>query len=773
MAEPFFITPESSIQLLPLGSESPRPLVEVQAATAPAMRAREHWRPSASDEALLSQARLNFGVAAEAESQWRKEALDDFKFRGGDQWQPDVLQQRNRRGSERPALVMNQMGKFVRQVTTDQRTNRPSITVLPVGYGADTDTAKALQGAIRAIEYDSDADVAYDTAEDCAVTAGKGYLWLTTQYEGPWSFQQKLVIERILNPFTVYLDPVGMHRMDGRDARFGFVVERVGKSTLCEKYEIPAAQYDFWSSQGDTWVGRDECLVADYYVRQMQKITLYRCRDGQVRYLPRVTLPPDGQDDDEAQRMQEEALMIVAKRMLRAGVMPIDEDTHGLRTGRRSDERVSEVPLVWWYKTNGYLVLERTLWAGQYVPIVPVLGEELVIDAGKIDYRGVVRDAKDAQRMLNYTKTMAAETIALTPKAPYTATPRQVEGFEVVYENANTEPYGYLPYNMDVVNGFAAPPPSRITAEPAIQAISLYGQQVQQDLYNIVGLYPSAMGQEGPEASGIAIRRRSAQSQESVGIYPSNLARALRALGRQIIDAIPIVYPEPGRILRMIGEDETVKAIRINPSADMNQNGIPDADEQEIEGIYRFDVGTYDVRIATGPGYASKRQETAENLIQLAGVVPKLGEVIPDLIVQTQSFDKADEAARRLKKTLPPELLDDDDQGERDPETQVVQLQGQLRQVMQEAQQLNAYAVQAEEQRDTLAQENEKLRLELVNKQGELALDRQAERDKLTLEAAKLQLERDRLAWEQTKFRMEHANGADDAARLPSETPRG
>jgi hypothetical protein len=159
-----------------------------------------------SDKDTITDAQEAFKAASEAEADNRKAWIDDLRFaRLGEQWPAEVKRQREREG--RPCLTINRLPAFIRQVTNDARQNRPMIRVHPVGDGADQETAEILNGLIRNIEYSSNADVAYDTALDHAVSGGFGYFRIATDYAAEDMFEQDICIERIANPLTVYGDP--------------------------------------------------------------------------------------------------------------------------------------------------------------------------------------------------------------------------------------------------------------------------------------------------------------------------------------------------------------------------------------------------------------------------------------------------------------------------------------------------------------------------------------------------------------------------------------
>ena len=64
--------------------------------------------------------------------------------------------------------------------------------------------------------------------------------------------------------------------------------------------------------------------------------------------------------------------------------------------------------------------LEERDWAGEYLPIISVIGKELNVN-GEIIRKGLVRDLKDPARMVNYAYSETVQTIALQNKVPYMA----------------------------------------------------------------------------------------------------------------------------------------------------------------------------------------------------------------------------------------------------------------------------------------------------------------------------------------------------------------
>lgn len=618
---------------------------------------------STETESFLAKARERFKLAQEAEARIREEALADLEFRAGRQWPDDVRSQRTL--DKRPCLTINRLPSIIKQVTNEQRQNRPAIKVSPVDDHADPETAEVIQGIVRHIEVNSNADQAYDKAHEDAVTMGFGYFRVVTEYLDPRSFDQEIVIKRIRNPFTVYFDPA-CQEPDYSDARFAFIVEEVSKDEYKELYPRSemAGLTDF-ASVGDRaagWLTGSSVRVAEYFYVEKQPRTLAVLADGSVVFLEEV---PEG-------------AQVVAKRE-------------------------TQVPTVHWCKINGIEKLEETAWPGQWIPIVPVLGDELDIN-GERQLIGMVRDAKDPQRMYNYWATAETEMIALAPRAPFIGAEGQFEGHEVAWKQANVRNFAYVEYKPTSVAGHPIPPPQRQVFEPPIQAISMARMQSAEDLKATTGIYDASLGARSNETSGVAIQARQREGDVANFHFTDNLSRAIRHCGRILIDLIPKVYDTP-RVVRIIGADEQQKTVQVNQP--FMEGGV--------NKLYDLSVGRYDVTVSAGPSFMTKRQESVASMMELTKTYPQLAQIAGDLLVKNMDWPGADQIAERLKKLLPPELQDDEEK----PIPPCVQ--AQMNALMEQHKQLTAALDQATEALNTKKLELEsRERIEALKVQADL-----------------------------------------------------
>lgn len=583
-------------------------------------------KSSGSKEKLLETARERFRLAEEAERRIREVALDDLKFRAGEQWPQQMKMEREL--DHRPCLVINRIPQFIRQITNDQRQNRPSIKVYPVDDKGDVETAKIYQGLIRHIEYNSGADAAYDTAFEGAAIKGFGYFRIITDYVDPTSFEQEILIKRIRNHFTVYIDP-NSKEPDGSDMNWAFIFEDVPKDDYKAEYgESELAGMDDWSSIGDAhkgWVTKSTCRIAEYFYKEFQEIDICQIESGAS----------------------------IAKSELEQ-LYP-----EGIPDGLIIQERRAKVPVIKWCKINGLEILEETEWPGRWIPIIPVYGDELDID-GEVIREGVIRHAKDSQRMYNYWKSTETETIALAPKAPFIVAEGQIpREYEPLWKTANKKSHAFLTYKPTDHKGQLVPPPQRNSFEPPVAAITNASLHAAEDLKATTGIYDAALGAKSNETSGVAIQRRNQQAQTSNYHLIDNLTRSIRHCGRIIVDLIPKIY-DTARAARIIGEEGEQEVIRINEEFEHRGRKVH----------YNLGVGKYDVVVETGPSFATKRQEAAVSMEGLAKAYPQIMQVAGDLMVKNMDWPGASEIAERLKKTLPPGIAEDKDKKPIPPEVQ-------------------------------------------------------------------------------------------------------
>jgi len=557
---------------------------------------------------LLRTARKQAEKAIEADKENRDAHIEDLKFLEGDQWTTDAKATRE----DRPCLTINKLPQFLDLVEGDQRQNRPAIKVVPVDDRADVETAKIMSGLIRNIEADSDADIAYDTAFQQEAAGGYGVFRIITEYAAEDVFEQDIKVKRVENPMMVVFDP-DAKEWDRSDGKFAFVFEDVPRDDWDDRFpgKTPM-EFDTAKGELEGWATSETVRIAEYFKKVPGgKKTIYQLEDGTI--------------------------------------------TDTLKEGQEAvRQREVETQRVDWYLISGNEVLKGPKkWPGKYIPLVPVWGKELNIN-GKRIRRGLIRHAKDPQRMYNYSRSAGIELVALTPKSPYMVTPKQIEGHENQWKQAHKKNYPYMLYNHD------PNAPNKPYKEQPVQLSTAITTEIalsNEELRDTTGIQDASLGKMSNERSGRAIAERRRSGDISTFVFPDNLARSIRYGGRILVDLIPKIY-DTARIIRVRGEDGSIRTEPVNQPVVLEQ-------ETGEQRLYDLTVGKYDVVVTVGPSYATKRIETADSMIAFVQAVPEAAKAVMDLIAKNMDWPGADDIAERLKKLLPPGLAEpeDGDQG--------------------------------------------------------------------------------------------------------------
>lgn len=571
-----------------------------------------------ADEKLLEKARDRFANADGAMVENRREALADIKFVKGEQWPDDVVR---KRGQDVISLTINRTQAMVKQVVNEQRQSRPAVRVRPVDDKGDKIIAETIEGLIRNIEQQSNAESVYDYGFEQAVSRSFGFWRVTTEYCDEDSFEQDIRLRRVRNPFDVLFDPQAEDYLK-EDARYCFVHKRMDKREFRRKYpKADSAKQVFESHNVEGWFDKDSVRLAEYFYKEKRDKLLVLFDNGEVISVPERI---DGDKVDPAEYI----------------------DVYSRQNGtQRVRERVSSYDVVKWCLLNGVEVLKRQDWPGRYIPIVPVYGDEVDVE-GKVSYAGLVRYMRDPQRMYNYWMTKATESVALAPKMKILVTPEQIQGFEPHWDRANVDNRWYLPANH--VNG--QPPPKEIQPAQLPTGIAQLLMMSSDQMKEVSGIYDASLGARSNETSGIAIEQRQQQGSIANFHFQDNLNRSIAYTGRILVDLIPRIY-DSRRAIRVLGEDGTTESVMLQDQVKDDTGNTVYSNGEPL--LYDLSVGKYDVAVEAGPGYATKRQEAADWMMRWAEADPTFLQRAGDIALRALDLPYAEEIAERYAQPDP------------------------------------------------------------------------------------------------------------------------
>lgn len=533
-----------------------------------------------SRDDFLGEMRQRAQWCFDADDDLRIKAIDDIEFCDvpGSQW--DDFTKGERAG--RPCYEFNKVRQSVRQVTGDQKQNRPSIKIRAV-HDATQEDADLRMGIIRNIEAISNAEQAYDTAFEYAVKGGFGAWRINTAYASDDVFDLEILVEAIQDAIaSVYFDPMA-RKIDRRDARYAFVFDTPSRSAFRQRY--PKAEMVSFGTCGtadgydwNDWWGQETVRIAEYWYKKPGERELILLSDGRT--------------------VEADKIELIMDELAAAGVTEV----------RRRTVQVDEV---YSCVCSGSEILEGpTLWPGKFIPIVPNWGDIIRIK-GKDYWSGMVRFARDPQKLYNYERSTLVEVIGKQPKQPILAAAEAVEGYESDYADMGTSDkpvllYNHLPDHPDGGRPRRSEPPFFPAALASAAALS------SDDIKATLGIYDASLGARSNETSGRAINARKQQGDVANYVYIDNHAKAMRYTGEILDDLIGKVY-DTEREMRILGQDGKEEHVVIN-------SAVFDQQTQQWVKVNDLSAGKFHIAVDIGPSYTTQRMETAEAMSQMSQV---------------------------------------------------------------------------------------------------------------------------------------------------------
>ena len=706
----------------------------------------------------LQQALDRFKIGSDADVDQRNREVDALRFQVPDLcWPTEVKDQRKPQiiGGvaipQRPMLSIPSLDHPIQLVLNAEKAAHLGVSVHPLSDEASDDTAEVIQGLYRRIEVESRAGLARSWAFERAVKAGRGYYRVITEADpdSDDAFDQRILIKRILQQGSVVLDPFAQEP-DFSDGQWAFLINDMPWETYKRRYprsEMATFSEDELSSIGmntQHWVSGTEgagraVRVAEYYRMEYE--------------TSRKVLLDDGSESEE-------------------DAIP---DGRTARTGADARTKVEKTPILYWSTINAVEELEpKQAMDGRYIPIIPVVGRELIPFEAERRWVGMIEPNRDAVRLLNYSASSAVEMASLETKAPYTMVEGQEEGHEQEWQLANVRNFPYLRYRNVSLNGTPAPPPQRTQVDTSRLGPSmLLLQQAREFIHEGTGAYESALGQQATNAkSGRAVLALQNQHTAGSSHFLDNLAEiSLTYEAKVVLDLIPHIYDRPGRVARILDREDNAKTVMLNQPFTMNPQtkrpmaampqpqpqppappqmgmgmppqgppmgmpGAPPAPPQRPQGkVLHYDLkkGRYGVVVSIGKSYKSRNEEGADEMGNLFQANPSLFPILGDIYLKFRDFPGHLEAAERVKKMLPPPLQAKED----GPDPQ--QLQQQLQQAGQMVEQLTKAL---DEKTKLLEMDGQKLQMQAQtaqsDQQAKVEIERMRNETQLAITAMKI-----------------------------------
>lgn len=627
-----------------------------------------------TDKKLIELAHKRFAEGQSRDSQNMIAVQQDVDFvRLGNQWPEALKRVREQPGAERPTLVINRLEQYRNQVVNEIRQSKPSIKFRPADDQANDDSGKMLESVVRSIQYDSNADLAYDNAVNWQIDGGIGYFRINTEYQDDDSFDQKICIESVIDPTSIVTSEY--KEINGSDMEWCFLPETYTKEEFEQKY--PDADMTSWDFGNTSWTTEETIIVAEYFYLEKKKVPIVLLSDQTVM---------TASEAKQANRVD-----IEKKRTI-------------------EDKRCK------WVKIAGDKILESGEMPCSYIPIIPVIGVCIWLK-GKRYLQGLVRNAKDSQRLYNYMQSANAELNALSTRNPFIAAEGQISGHEAEWANANNVNTSVLIYNPIDAMGNVLPPPRRPENVQTNSGLETSMNRSVDDIKSTLGMYSASVGDKEGDQSGKAIQTQLRQASTINFHFQDNLVHSLRHAGCIILELIPSVYSNR---MQMTGiqENGDVKKYQMNPDQDQahsKQDGQADS--------YNLSAGKHSVIVDVGPSYATKRMEALESQMELIKIDPAVMQIAGDIIVKNMEWDGSEQIAERMKAMLPPQIqqLEKKDQ---QPQQQIPpEIEQKMQHMADMVQHLSQELQNAQPQIEKVDIERFKAQTERMKVEHEIALD--------------------------------------------------
>ncbi len=521
----------------------------------------------------------------------RLQCLQDRRFASisGAQWEGPLQDQYE----NRPRFEVNKITLAVTRIINEYRNNRVTVDFISKDGSKRTNLADVCNRLYRADEQDSAASEAYDNAFDEAVTGGFGAWRLRAVYEDEYDSEndkQRIRIEPIFDAdSSVYFD-LDAKRQDKADAKRCYVLTAVSRDAYTQQWgDDPASwpkeiyQYEF------DWSTPDVVFVAEYY--EVEEVS------REVRTYVGIDGVEEKYHQDEFEKDPD-----LENRLLATGNVEV----------RR--RRVKQRKVHKYLMSGGKVLSDEGFIAGDQIPIVPVYGKRWFIDNVE-RCMGVVRPAKDAQRLKNMQLSKLGEISALSSIEKPILTPEQVAGHQMMWSEDNIRQYPYL-----LINPVTGPDGSQQISGPvgytksaAIPpAMAALLQITEQDMADLLGNQQNG-DKIVSNISGKAVEMVQQRLDMQAYLYMSNFSVAVRRGGEIWLSMAKDVYVEPGRKMKGVGPQNEVAMVELmKPAIGPDGEVIMDNDLSEA----RFDVVS-----TVGPSSQSQRAATVRSLLGMLQLV--------------------------------------------------------------------------------------------------------------------------------------------------------
>jgi hypothetical protein len=487
----------------------------------------------------------------------------------------------------KPKFEVNKIALAITRIINEYRNNRVTVDFISKDGTDATNLADTCNKLYRADEQDSTAAEAYDNAFDEAVTGGFGAWRLRAYYEDEEDDEneyQRIRIEPIYDADSSVFFDLNAKRQDKADAKRCFVLTSMTPDAYREAYNDDPASWPKEIHQFEfDWSTPDVIYVAEYYrvEHKSETVRVFEAIDGtEERYTE-----SDFENDPEL----EVTLSAIGSVEVR-------------------QKKVKRKKVRKYILSGGKVLEDAGYIAGNCIPIVPVYGKRWFID--NIERcMGVVRFAKDPQRLKNMQLSKLGEISALSSVEKPLMLPEQVAGHQVMWAEDNLKNYPYLLLNpiTGADGSQQAAGPVGYTKSPQIPpAMAALLQVTEADIADILGNQQNG-DKIVSNISGKAVEMVQQRLDMQAFLYMNNHSKGVQRGGEIWLSMARDIYVESRRRMKGIGVQSEVESIEImRPALDRNGEVVMENDLSQAK---------FDVVATLGPSSSSQRSATVRSLL--------------------------------------------------------------------------------------------------------------------------------------------------------------
>lgn len=602
------------------------------------------------------------------------------QFVMGDQWREDEA--RVFETYKKIPLTFNKLAPLLNHLIGEQRQNTPALQVNP-SESVSERTAEIRTALVKDISLNSDAKVVYQNGFEQGAIGGFGAWIVLNDYENDKDFNQEIRLKSVKDPTRCFWD-ISAEDICKVDGMYSGYRTRVSRKKFKSMYGRDLERQIGSEGNDETTQGfwdDDQITVIDYFSRKYDKVKLLQLSNGIII---------EGKDVDLLEKIE-----IDGNELLLWEGEPVTIQ----------QERTAYRYKVKHQKIAGDFILETTDFPSQSLPVVFVDQHSFYDKHGKQICRPLVKDARDAQRLINFLGTQGAYLIKIARN----------DQFLVSKENVRSPDTRQIWTDPSVVQGglvFDESPsgikPEQLRPPEISQSLMAMYERAERDIHTCLGMYDTQLGDNGNEISGAAIDARTKRGSYNNFVTFDALNRAIACTGQIIDEMIPKVYDTERQMMLYLPDSGMQK---------VNLNSPQDDYGMEIEN--NMTEGNYKIRLLPGPSYEGQKMEGLEALQMVLKNDPSLFKLIADMYAENLPLANNLEIRNRLRTIVDPKIIEAGKTGKpiqqpQQPSPEQMQMQMAQQQMMMQAKQKEAELMLKEKELLRKTQEmNQKMMAEL------------------------------------------------------------